>query len=216
MTIYGGKGDIISKNTLVGGGIYTATAESTITSNDLTEGGIIISSTESNKVMQNRITRSPIGIDFSFADSNIVSENTILNSTLYGAIFSFSDDNYLTKNTISGSGIYGVALEFSHFNTITENIFSANAQNIFLGRRSESNQISGNTGASSSSSLMQQQQKTTEVKKGPRVGEAFTPAKNKTATTIISLPAAAPTAPIRLFAKGTGSGAIGSGSLRNY
>ncbi|HLC53707.1 MAG TPA: right-handed parallel beta-helix repeat-containing protein, partial [Candidatus Nanoarchaeia archaeon] len=134
-----------------------------------------------------------------------------------GVNIAFGEGNTIIRNTISGSGKYGIAIYYTHFNSIIQNILSNIAvQDVYLGPQTESNQISGNTGASSSSSLMQQQQKTTEVKKGPRVGEAFTPAKNKTATTIISLPAAAPTAPIRLFAKGTGSGAIGSGSLRNY
>ena len=98
-----------SKNT--NNGIYF---ESVSNSNQLrnslfignTGSGILLDSSQNNKISGIRAIGNKNGININYADNNNITTSHLINNTDKGIIFSYSNNNYLINSSIVNSGVY--------------------------------------------------------------------------------------------------------------
>jgi parallel beta-helix repeat protein len=113
--------------------------------NDLNAGlGINLGGSTGNKIINNNITKFPVGIQFISSSSNDIIDNRISHNW-NGIIFDMSsNDNLIMKNRIYNNDPFGFMLELSLRNNIIENDVRGNRESISLYTSSNNNSLIGN------------------------------------------------------------------------
>ncbi len=124
--------------------IYSDSKKNTISDNDISGNinGILLNSTNNNKIYWNDIRGGSIGVNIYSSTYNTFSNNTIEDNS-YGVYSSLSTYNTFIDNTISNN-IIGFFLNRSTITTIERNIISNNDYGIYLNYSSTGNTISDN------------------------------------------------------------------------
>jgi parallel beta-helix repeat protein len=92
--------------------------------------GIVVMSSENNKILENVITDNFRGLDLTASENNIVSGNYIVNNN--DGIALENINNEIIKNTITNNSNIGIFLNGAGYNSIIENNITNNGRGILV------------------------------------------------------------------------------------
>jgi nitrous oxidase accessory protein len=140
-----------------GEGLFLNHSNSTIISNNTCSSchiGISLERSNGNKIMEDIISNSSIGIILAvYSTHNVVSENIVISNNARGMdILAYATNNTVSKNIIVNNWDSGIFLSLTNDNTITDNVITQSKQGINL-YRSTKNNITCNTVANNSKGI---------------------------------------------------------------
>ena len=116
-----------------GGIALSSSSDNLIIENTLTNGlgGISLSSfSMNNSILRNQIESIDQGIILNEGPSNLIIENSVSNCAA-GISLSYSVNNTLNENNVMYSQQYGISLTFSEGNYIFHNVFYENTEQVY-------------------------------------------------------------------------------------